>query len=354
MTMDQARAFADRFVQAAFPCDPDTVGPLIDERALLEKVAAELDASQARGIVDRLSSRHFGRDFVCSATKTQSLKVLRVRMIAGAPRPLLRRISTSGSVAGVDYQELELGASRHDHEVRVVDVYEHMAGNWLSASIWDVARHAVHSGDADTSDRIGRARNLQLGGKSAEALTLLDTLPKNLRKTRTVLLARVSMARDVSDHAYRQALDELAAAFPDDPSIALIETPGALLHKDYDAALRYVDLVDKGIGGDPFQDAVRASIYLQRGRPGDLDRAAARAEAATRAEPDLAQGWWERLDVEIARKRWGAAIEVMDVLRRRFGRRFDDARLRANPTMAGLVASPEYAAWRAQQGITGP
>ena len=107
--------------------------------------------------------------------------------------------------------------------------------------------------------------------------------------------------------------------------------------------------VDTAIGGDPFQDTLRAEVYLKRGHAGDLDRAAASADAAIAAEPALVEGWFARLDVEVARERWPAALTAMDAIRRRFDLQLDDARLRASPGFAGLVASPEYAAWRARQ-----
>jgi len=54
------------------------------------------------------------------------------------------------------------------------------------------------------------------------------------------------------------------------------------------------------------------------------------------------------LDVALVRQDWPAALATMDSLAQRFGATFDDAALKKSAAYAGLVATPEYAAWRAK------
>jgi len=172
-------------------------------------------------------------------------------------------------------------------------------------------------------------------------------LPAPVRRTRMVQLMRVRLGEQISQDAYKQALDELAKDYPDDPSLALMQVDGAFLRGDLDGALKNIDLVDQAVGGDAFQDAIRAEVYLKRNQPGDLDRAAERAEAAIKTEPTLAKGWWARLDAAVYRKDFAKAFETIEHLQQHFKAKLDDAALHKVPSYAEFLASPEYAAWRA-------
>src|SRR6185312_8717296 len=138
---------------------------------------------------------------------------------------------------------------------------------------------------------IKAARELHVAGKDVEALAKLDSLPAAVRATKAIAVMRVEIASAISRDAKRAALDEVATMFPNDPTIAMLEIDGALLRGDYDGALRNVDTVDRAIGGDPFQDAVRAEILLKRNHPGDLDRAHDLVESVIRADPALKKAW---------------------------------------------------------------
>jgi uncharacterized membrane-anchored protein len=148
--------------------------------------------------------------------------------------------------------------------------------------------------------------------------------------------------------AYGKALEELFRHFPNDPSVALLQVDGAYLRGDITGALGFIDTVDAAVGPDPFLDGTRAMMLAARNGPGDLDLATAKADHAAQAVPDLAIGPWARVSVALARHQWTTALEHMDDLSRRFATRLDDAALRSGPLFGELLATPEYAAWRAQ------
>ncbi len=157
-------------------------------------------------------------------------------------------------------------------------------------------------------------------------------------------MMRAGLAKEISPEAYHKALDDLARAFPNDPAVAMIEIEGALLRGDPAEALRDIDLIDHEVGGDPFQDTVRSTIYL---RQHDLVSADAHATAAIAGEPTLARGYLARFDVVIANEEWARAVETLDALASMHVS-ITDAGLRGSHTYDAFVASPEYAAWHAQ------
>jgi hypothetical protein len=356
VAMTEAKAFAARFARVANPCDRGKIDPMFDFEAFGARYRHGESTLAVEAAAHEIERNATLANVLCAwQAGAESYQLLRVRIVDGQPRPLFRRVgqNTRTHVSTVNYDELMLGASRRDHKVRVIDVYSYSIGQWVSEllrSTTDAVLAASKAGEAsgtELADKMKRARALQQSGQHQEALALLDALPPSVRKTRATQVMRVALASALSQPAYQQALDEIAATFPGDPSVALLEVDGALLRKDHAAALRYVDQVDAAIGGDAWQDAIRAEILIQRGAAGDLDVAQARADAAVTADPTLAKSWWARLDVALARQAWPAALAAMDKLHTRFHVAFPPETLRDTPVYRGLVASPEYAAWQA-------
>lgn len=357
VTFGQARQFADGFAGAALPCSREKLEPLFDVPALTARYLRGEPTPSVEAAVKMLEQAGVGAKTLCAwQALTESYTLLRVRMVDGQPRPLFRRITEDPDthVHLVGYDELMLGVSRLDHTVRAIDIYTYYHGEWLSETLRAPVDAAASmsdepSGAANWKDAIPRARALQIARKPAEALALLDSVPAAVRKTRMTQVMRVAITNAISVEAYSQALDEMAATFPGDSSMALIQIDGALVRKDYTAALRYIDQVDRAVGGDPWLEASRAQALAHRGQDGDLDAAQRHADAAVNAEPTLAKAWWATLDVALAKHAWTKALAVMDELHRQFGALFDPETLRQTPAYRDLMVSPEYLAWEADQ-----
>jgi uncharacterized protein HemY len=84
-------------------------------------------------------------------------------------------------------------------------------------------------------------------------------------------------------------------------------------------------------------------------REGDRDAALAAIETAVAAEPTLTRAHEIKLDILIARKQWDDVLAVMTELERNHGMTFEEAKLRAEPRLAELVASPAFAEWLARR-----
>jgi len=355
VTADEATQFATQLGSAAFPCDVDKVADLIDADAMTDKLEKSMHGKNAKLAGTTFRDPHAAARILCGWNQgVEGYRMLRVHTADGQQRAVMRRLARAARkpVVIVGYDELQLGHSA-DHEVRLVDIYSYTQGDWLSSLLAggiDAMSDEGTAGGLDAAQTLRKSRELQKDGKYTEALAAIDSLPPNVRKSRMVQMARVRVADQVSQDQYKQALDELSGLFPNDPSVALIEVDGAFLRGDFDAALENIDTLDKAIGGDPFQDAIRAEVYLKRNRPGDLDRAAEHAEAAIKAEPTLAKGWWARLDTAVHRKQYKLAIETIEHLQQHFGAVLSDEAMHKIPEYADFLASPEYEAWRSRGG----
>lgn len=356
VTVEQATEAAQQFLAAAQPCVESQLAELIDHDALGARLAARSNGASSL-LVQKITHDNFAGHLVCQwQAKAVSYKFLHVHTVHGQPRPVFRRVAKSSrtGVQMVAYDELLLGASRKDHRVRVIDIYSYVTGQTLS-ELLSGSTNATHesiedgAGPMDIVAGVQKAKQLRAAGQFAEALAALDGLPPALRHSRGVLVMRMGIANSLSKEAYKQALDEIAAAFPDDPAMASVLIDGDVMREDYDAALRHIDVLDRAIGGDPWQDAVRTGILVKRNHPGDLERAAECAENVVRSEPKMSKGYFALLDVQLARKQFTEALTTMTRLADSFSAKWDDAKLRASPPFAELVATPEYAAWRASR-----
>jgi hypothetical protein len=348
-TAAQAKVFASKLIAAATAspaggCDEDQLAALIDHDAIAAKVAEHSKLGGKRdAIAEVIARRHSGVKVLCAWLGVgASFKLLAINGTQPLIRKILREPGAKGS--GVAYYGFELGRSRGDGVVRLIDAYSYVEGAWMSEILGQMVDATLAAGigkAGDIRETMEQIKKLRAERKGAEALALVDRLPATIRDLRYIQMMRAGIARQVSEPEYLRALDDLGRRFPNDPAVAMMEIDGAILHGDQDRALALIDVVDKSVGGDPFQDAIRSAVYLQKH---DLEHAAARAQAAIAAEPKLARAWFAKLDVELARKDWPAALAAIDRLAK-LGTKLTDAGMAKVHAFDDLRASPEYAAW---------
>lgn len=345
----EAQAFAKQVQAAALPCDTEKLAELIDGDAIATRMEKAAQSNESHLGAQQFRDPHSIARIVCAWQQgVEGYRMLHLRTKDGQPRLIMRRLARAprNSVVIVGYDELMLG--KHGKDVKIVDLYSFAQGDWLS-NILSSGMNAMSEqglgGSLTASSQLQKSRELQKAGKFAEALAALDALPKQVHDSRMVQMARLRVADQLSADAYKQALDELAKLFPNDPSVALVDVDGSFLRHDYTAALADIDTIDASTGGDPFQDAIRAEVLLKRDAPGDVDKAAEAAERAIKTEPTLAKGWWSRLDVAVRRKQYPLAVDTMKHLKAEFGAKLDDTALHTLPEYTEFLASPEYAAW---------
>lgn len=346
VTAAEANDFATKFAAAMLPCDEAKLAELIDGEAMAQKAEEAAHTREGRLSGVGLRNPRTLAHFLCiGQASTEGYRLLHMKTVGGESRPVMRRLAraTLKPVVIVGYDELQLGKS--DGKVRMIDLYSYVQGAWITES----TRASIEALGVDGDDKamavaqtVNHARELAGQGKFTDALAALDTLPPAVHRTRVVQLMRVQLGEKISTEGYHQALDEMTKAYPDDPSLALMQIDGAFLRGDLDGALHAIDVLEQSTGLDPFQDAVRAEVLLKRGKPGDLELAATRADAAIKAEPTLAKGWWSRLDVAVRQKNFALAVETLQHLEQTFGVKFDEDSLRKIPGYPELLESPEY------------
>jgi hypothetical protein len=241
VTAAEANDLAGKFAAAMLPCDEAKLAELIDGEAMAQRAEQAAHSREGKlagmGLRDARTTAHF---LCVGQASTEKYGLLHMKTVEGEPRPVMRRLAraTLKPVVIVGYDELKLGKA--GGKVRVVDIYSYAQGAWMTETS-AAGMDAMTGADVDKAlafaNTMKRARELAAQGKPGAALA---------------------------------ALDELTRDYPDDPSLALMQIDGAFLRGDLDGALHAIDVLDQATGGDPFQDAVRAEVYLKRGKPGDV------------------------------------------------------------------------------------
>jgi len=196
----------------------------------------------------------------------------------------------------------------------------------------------------DLETAMGQIKTLRAQKKPEEAMAVLDGLPEDMRNLRALRVIRVFVAREISTERYSQEMASVLAKYPNDPSLALIAVDEAALRKDYPATFKQIDILDQAIGGDAFQDAVRASIYFQAG---DFVQARARAEAAVKVEPTLVRAQFSLVDAEAALHDNAAVLASLRTLAT-LGQTLSAAALAPLPHYTEFAKSPEFQTWAAE------
>lgn len=314
-TNETATKFAETLSEEMTRCDEDRVTNLLDLAPPANGPTAHLICSWMQGI--------------------KSYTLVGLRTTSKPPAILMRRLLVDPATGALlaNYDRVDLARKDSPARTLIADVFSYRQAR----SALDIATSKPHPD-------VEKARELIGAGKQDEAMALVAKLPLELR--RDLMLRAYFQAQTLPAPEKKQARDELAKAFPDDPTIALTMIDASFTLGDYDTVVHWCDVLMKDIGQDAYLVMQKSIAYLQANK---LDDARTTAQAAVKLEPTLTRAHEVLLDILIAQKRWPEVLAEMTELETNHDTRFDEARLRSEPRLAELVSSPAFTEWLAQR-----
>jgi hypothetical protein len=330
VTEPAVRTFAATLTTEMPRCDEDRLAAKIDGAALAARMKHPATANPAGDAAHQICAWMQG---------IHSYRHVGVRTIDKQRVAIMRRLFADPATAKlrVNYDRVLVG--RRGNDVALVDLYSYRQGLWIS----EVLANKTPSPD------VLQARELIAAGKQDDAMALIDKLPVGVR--RDLMLRAFLQAQLLPDPQKRQARDELAKAFPNDPAIALTMIDAGFALGDFDSVQHWCDVLFKEIGADTYLDMIRAIAFLQQGK---LELAYTWVSDGLAAEPTLTQAHEVKLDILIAQKKWPEVLAEMTELENNHNMRFEEAKLRAEPRLADLVTTPEFTAWLASRDSAPP
>lgn len=352
VTEAEAREFFDRWKRAVDERRDDATVSVIDYD-LLGKIGV-------RGGKDQFVVRKFLEGFREEVAgnpggmlrqalgKNAKLRLLRITNHAGGRQALVRILGDQG----LDYLDVEL-VRRSSGDVVAYDVFRYGVGERFS----DVLRrlYVLGGGDFDLlgleaaqESESSRARSSVLNlleaqreGRFQDVVEGYSRLPEPLRKERVVLAVRRQAAAALEDDAYRTAMADIRKFHGDADWTSLLLLDDDVLRRDFDAAQRRLDRLDRSVGGDPYLDVLRSKVEYERRR---FDAAFDFAARAAAADPELIEAHYCLLGTALELRQFEVVRRELSVLERTYDA--DVEKLVSSDAYRAFVESPEYDRWK--------
>ncbi|HEY4178880.1 MAG TPA: hypothetical protein VGM90_18665 [Kofleriaceae bacterium] len=340
-TTAEAEAIGKEFAGHMEPCDGAALDRLFDTALLADRAIANhpVGAAGREGFLRGLGS--LGGHLCAQMAPKSHATYLHTQTVDGTPRPLVRLIINGG----VNYLQLEL--DKRDGVTHVVDFYSFVNGEKLSETSSRLLGTAIATGVND-SDSVTMAEfeRLRAAGDIKGAHEALQRLPVAVRNNKAFRIMDLQLLEKLDNDQYAAAVESIAKAYPNDPSLPLVQLDYFLLKKDSGAMLGAIDKLDQQVGSDPYLNVMRVTPMFERG---EMTKAVDAAKKGIAAEPTLEPLWWALLNAQTKAKQYADAVATLDTLNSKFAAGVNIHNLGGDPRFAPLVESDEVKAWGAKQ-----
>ena len=349
----EAQKFVEAYLDALYKPNVARVSQLYDWESMLDR-ATDVEEMRSRSwrkavaAGARSSQTRLAENLVKNIKDGGSVDALRVRTVGGERRAIVRVLLPDGSF---NYHEMPLVRDATGF-VRARDIYIYASGEYFSDMLRRMFLVGMKTDPSPLKRLLGTKKKSAMvefeprmqemmakvrAGDGKGAVAVYKSLPDELRREKSIMLAYVMACSKVDDEAHGRALEELRAAFPNDGGMEMMFIDANIIRGRYGEALRIVDKVDGMVGGDPYLDVIRTNIHLKEG---SLDKAEATAARATEQAPDLEAAWWARVNVNLAQKDHAETARLLTILRDELEVGIDD--LTKYPEYAEFVKTSEY------------
>ena len=178
----------------------------------------------------------------------------------------------------------------------------------------------------------------------ARYFEVVESMSEELKRHRLVVLGGVQMTKRArARRQLRTALIALDQYYADEPLYSNLLLDHYFPSRRYDEAKAALLRLNARLDvEDSAHEARLSAAELVRG---NAELALAHADRALELEPGLELAWWSALRAHAALADYAGSIEALERLSADFGHTLEREALARDRGLAGLVASPEFAAW---------
>jgi tetratricopeptide (TPR) repeat protein len=361
-TDDECRQFAKALEAAVASGDVAAINRLIDWEVILERATARIDipADARNGFLIGARKALNGPasiagQLAAEPKKGGQYKLLRIHTDGEQQKRVLFRLLDAKQ--RLNYHDMLL-VRQAGGGVRAADMYVFATAEMISQTFRrgyiplaaEASKSAIARLTQSESDFIKHVKDFQeitsnvRGGRPQQALDIYARLPDSLKKDKNLLMLRVAAASAVDEQQYDEAMNALRTLYPDDPCVDLIGLDSHFIHKKYAAARKAIDRLDKSLGGDPYLDVLRASVYLAEKHYQEARECAVRA---AKAEKDLVSAYWTQVTIALEQKDFDEVAKLLVFIEKGLHLELSDPT--TAPEYAEFVKSPQYQKWLQRQ-----
>jgi hypothetical protein len=287
----EAAEYAAKIEASVMAGDVRLLDNAIDKAVFYKKIDSSTAYGGEKGVNRKFmegvfESMKLGDQIMKMKGENGSFALVRRYQKAGTQHLLYRFFELN---TGIVYMDFEL--VKRKNKVAVADVFNYNTGENFSQSVKQayvqfkrLEQKNGFDGATDAAKEVPKLKEMMQQDQYKEVIASIDALPPAIRQMRVILLMRVQAAATLNDGSADAAVAEYRRFYPDYPEIDLQLLDGYFVSKNYRAALRCVDNLDRQLEGDPFLNYYRGLVY---GLMNKNDSALYCIEKAAVAEPGI-------------------------------------------------------------------
>lgn len=356
---DEVLQFAQSMEAAVAKKDFDYIDKQINypklAREIMDGMTLRKSTSLNKGFITGLRQAKLGDSFTSEFDQESSFSFLK-QYKEGGIQHIVFRVSTS---AGLNYIDFYLTADEFGN-ISIYDMFLYTTGEKVSETMRVIVSvimrqdPSMMSGidiDRKKLSQLEKLLSIKEVYENGDPETAYQQIQTYLRQTgdssKIALLYKLFISGDLDDETmveYKKSIDDYTRKFPEAKNVGLMLMDGYLISEEYDLALENVNLLDEGLGGDPYLDFIRGNIYLMKN---DAERALGLYEKSFEYARKESGFYVNRTFAYAYKGEYDKAVEDLTTL----SEEFDFAKLtlelamEEDEGMEDFINSPEYAAW---------
>ncbi|RZL36374.1 MAG: hypothetical protein EOP00_29545 [Pedobacter sp.] len=287
LTADEARKFALSLEKDAAEKRIDFIEKNIFVDALLERmfkvgnmnIKKSSRSGLQKGVEQALKKHNSEKNIYNTLGTTGSLSLVKQYEKDGRHRVIFRAYGTGG----LNYFDMEL--TKMKGKTGIADILVYTTGDNLSTSMAELAEKLLGAEGNETKDFKDGIADIQMHVRYNDykkAKAAYDKLPAETKNTKVMEALYLLIIPQLEGDEYHAEMSKLESKYASDPNSQLMLIDVYLVKKDYEKALRSIDMIDKNINTDPFLNFYRGLVYNMKE---DREKAIEHFEKAAIAMP---------------------------------------------------------------------
>ena len=327
--------------------DPALLESHMDWSQVLERMLEGFAVSNEvrQHLLNQLQAAGFAAAICAELGEVGAYDFLRVRDVDGERRLMFRFATPNG---GLNYQEF-VAFVQHDGQLRFVDVYNWVFGEWVSrlqrrmAYPWlleHAGRVVALPGDPNSVAEALTVVELIRQARTSEPVDLAkyyDPLSPEVKQSYPLRIIHISLASRGNIEEWKRGFADLETNFPDEPSSLIARIRAFPPDRDRNEMFALLTKLDAHVGGDPYLQVLMGHTASALGQ---YDAAWGYYQVAKARAPRLAEASIGQFQVAVKQERFSVAVDLLEELQMKWGLSLND--LDSRPEFAKFVQSAEY------------